>query len=154
MHMCLKSKTCFGQTWSNDKLNYLKWKRFEYQVVRDYQDPNFLYRSFFHLRKSKKTILTKSWISHKLYETICENFGFLTTPFQNFVKCKNGVYIKCKSWWWNNIGIHDFSSWDYLGLWKLVCGYEFFQNSKLSASNLVKWPIWWLQMKQFWTQSC
>jgi len=39
---------------------------------------------------------------------------------------------------WNNIGIHDFSSRDLLGFRKLVRGYEFFQNSKLSASNLVK----------------
>jgi len=42
---------------------------------------------------------------------------------------------------WNNIGIHDFSSRDILGFRKPVCGYEFFQNSKLSASNLVKRPI-------------
>jgi len=54
----------------------------------------------------------------------------------------------------NNIGIHDFSSRDPLGFWKPVRGYELFQNSKLSASNFVKWPIWWLQMKQFWIQSC
>jgi len=47
---------------------------------------------------------------------------------------------------WNNIGIHDFSSSDTLGFRKQVRGYEFFQNSKLSASNLVKCPIWWLQM--------
>jgi len=39
---------------------------------------------------------------------------------------------------WSNIGIHDFSSRDHLGFRKAVCGYEFFQNSKLSASNLVK----------------
>ena len=38
---------------------------------------------------------------------------------------------------WNNIGIHDFSSRDPLGFQKPVCGYEFFQNSKLSASNMV-----------------
>jgi hypothetical protein len=51
--MCLKSKTGFGQTWSNDKLNYLKWKTFEYQVVRDHQDLSFLYRPSFDLRKFK-----------------------------------------------------------------------------------------------------
>jgi len=39
---------------------------------------------------------------------------------------------------WNNISIHDFSSWDPLGFPKPVRGYEFFKNSKLSASNLVK----------------
>jgi len=39
---------------------------------------------------------------------------------------------------WNNIGIHDFSSRDSLGFRKPVRGYKFFQNSKLSASNLVK----------------
>ena len=39
---------------------------------------------------------------------------------------------------WSNIGIHDFSSRDHLGFQKPMRGYEFFQNSKLSASNLVK----------------
>ena len=39
---------------------------------------------------------------------------------------------------WNNIGIHDFSSRDPLGFRKPVYGYEFFQNSKLSASKFVK----------------
>jgi len=38
---------------------------------------------------------------------------------------------------WSNIGMHDFSSGDHLGFRKLVRGYEFSQNSKLSASNLV-----------------
>ena len=51
--MHLKSNTGFGQTWSNGKLNYLKWKTFEYKVVRDHQDPKILYRPSFHLRKSK-----------------------------------------------------------------------------------------------------
>jgi len=39
---------------------------------------------------------------------------------------------------WNNIGTHDFFGQDPLGFRKPVCGYEFFQNSKLSTSNLVK----------------
>ena len=39
---------------------------------------------------------------------------------------------------WSNIGIHDVSSRDHLELRKPMRGYEFFQNSKLSASNLVK----------------
>jgi len=39
---------------------------------------------------------------------------------------------------WNNIGIHDFSIRDHLGFKKPVRGYEFFLNSKLRASNLVK----------------
>jgi len=39
---------------------------------------------------------------------------------------------------WTNIFIHEFSSRDHLGFQKPVRGYEFFQNSKLSASNLVK----------------
>ena len=42
---------------------------------------------------------------------------------------------------WNNIGIHDFSTRNHLGFQKPVRGYEFFQNSKLSASNMIKWPI-------------
>ena len=88
-----------GQTWSNDKLNYLKWKFFEYQVVRYHQDLNFLCTQLFHLRKFKLTISTNSWISHKLYETICVNCGFSTTTSQKFFKCKNGLYIKCRFWW-------------------------------------------------------
>jgi len=39
---------------------------------------------------------------------------------------------------WKNICFHDFSIRDTLGFRKPVRGYELFQNSKLSASNLVK----------------
>ena len=39
---------------------------------------------------------------------------------------------------WNNIGIHDFSTRNHLGFRKSMCGYEFFQNSKLSGSNFSK----------------
>ena len=39
---------------------------------------------------------------------------------------------------WNNIGIHDFFVRDHLGFRKLMRGYEFFQNSKLSGSNFSK----------------
>jgi len=134
--MCLRSKTGFGQTWSNDKLKYLEWKTFEYQVIRDHQDPNFLYRPFFHLRKFKKSILTKSWNSHKLYETICENYWFSTTPSQHFVKCKNGVYIKCRSrrveqYWYSWL----FQSTPSRVL-KTGVLYEFFQNSKIECFKL------------------
>ena len=139
--MCLKSKTGSGQTWSNDKLNYLKWKTFEYQVVRDDQDPNILYRQFFHLRKFKFTILTKSWISHKLYETIRVNCGFSTTPSQNFVKCKNGLYMKCRFWWveqyWYSWLFHSRPS----RVPKPLRGYEFSENSKFSGSNFSKWKV-------------
>jgi len=38
----------------------------------------------------------------------------------------------------NNIGIHDFSIRDHLGFRKPMCGYELFQNSKLSGSNFFK----------------
>ena len=41
----------------------------------------------------------------------------------------------------NNIGIHNFPTWDHLEFQKLVCGYEFFQNWKLSGSNFSKWNI-------------
>ena len=88
--------------WSNLvkwQTKLLKMKNFGYQVVRYHQYLNFLYRQFFHLRKFNITIHTKSWMSHKLYETICVNCGFSTSPSQHFVKCKNGIYNKCTFWW-------------------------------------------------------
>jgi len=42
---------------------------------------------------------------------------------------------------WNKIAIPDLSSRDYLGFWKPVLVYEFFQNSKLSGSNFSKWKV-------------
>jgi len=39
---------------------------------------------------------------------------------------------------WNNIGIHNFSTRDHLGFRKPRGGYELFQNSKLSGSNVFK----------------
>jgi len=88
--------------WSNLvkwQTKLLKIKNIEDQVVRYHQDLNFLHIQFFHLRKFKFTIPTKSWIWHKLYETICVNCGFSTTSSQHFVKCKNDLYIKCIFWW-------------------------------------------------------
>lgn len=38
----------FGQTWSNDPPEYVKWKTFKYQVVRSHQDLHFIYGSYFH----------------------------------------------------------------------------------------------------------
>ena len=39
---------------------------------------------------------------------------------------------------WNSFGFYDFSSRDHLRFRKPVRGYELFQNSELSALNLVK----------------
>ena len=130
--------------WSNLvkwQTKLLKMKIFEYQVVWYHQDVNFIYIQFLHLRMFKLTIPTKSWISHKLYEIICVNYGFSTTRSQHFVKCKIGLYIKCRFCEWNNIGIHDFSIRDHLGFRTPMHGYEFFQNSKLSGSNFSKWKV-------------
>ena len=100
----------------------------------------FIY-TVFYLRKIKLTIPTKSWISHKLYETICVNCGFSTTPSQNFVKCKNGLYNKCRFWWveqyWYSWLLHSRPS----RVPKPMRGYEFFQHSKLSGSNFSKWKV-------------
>ena len=97
--MSLKSKTGFGQTWSNDKLNYLKWKTFEYQVVRDHQDPNFLYRPFSVWESLSKqySLNLESHINYmKLYVRIADFQLQLPNPLSN---AKNGPYIKCRSWW-------------------------------------------------------
>ena len=185
--------------WSNDKLNYLKWKNFEYQVVRYHQDLNFLYRQFFHLRKFKLPIPTKSWISHKLYETISVNCGFSTTPPNTLSNAKMVYILNVDFDEWNNIGINDFSIRDHLGFrnWCVAMNsfkiqnwvVQTFPNEKLTIRpnveldecnkhcihyfsiwdhlgfcysmclqkpmlwlwlNLVKWHIWWLQMKKIW----
>jgi len=74
----------------------------------------------------------------KLYVRIVDSHLHLTNTLSN----AKIVYI-----WnvdldeWNNIGIHDFSSRDHLGLWKPVRGYEFFLNSKLTSLNFSKWKV-------------
>ena len=50
-----------SQTWSNDKLNYLKWKNFEYQVVRYHQDLNILYRQFFQVVRYQVVRYHQTW---------------------------------------------------------------------------------------------
>ena len=150
--MCLKSKTGFGQSWSNDKLNYLKWKTFEYQVDRDHQDPNFLYRPF-SIWESLSIQYSLNLESHINYMKLYVRIADFQLHLPNNLWIAKMVYIlNIDLDEWSNIGIHDFCSRDHLGFRKPVCGYEFFQNSKLSASNSVKWPIWSLQMKQFWMQ--
>jgi len=144
--MFLKSKTSFGQTWSNDKLNDLKWKIFEYQVIKAHQDPNFLYRPF-SIWESLSKQYSPNPESHINYLKLYVRIVDFELHFPNTLSNEKIVYI-----WnvdldeWNNIGIHEFSSRDHLGFRKSVRGYEFFQNSKLSSSNFLsksltsKWP--------------
>ena len=147
--MCLKSKTGFGQTWSNDKLNYLKWKNFEYQVVRDYQDPN-IYIDHISIWESLSKQYSPNVESHINYMKLDARILDFQLDLPNTLSnAKMVSIVKVDLDERKNIGIHDISSWDPLVFQKPVRGYEFFRNSKLSASNLVKWSIWWLQMKQF-----
>jgi len=71
----------------------------------------------------------------KLYVRIVDFQLYLPNTFSN-AKMVSRLNVDLDVW--SNIGIHDFSSRDHLGFRKLVRGYEFFQNSKLSPSNLVK----------------
>ena len=97
--MCLKSKTGFGQTWSNDKLNYLKWKHLNTKLLEIIKIQTF-YIDHFSIWESLSIQYSLNLESAlKLYETICENCRSSTTPSQHSVKCKNGPYIKCRSWW-------------------------------------------------------
>ena len=147
--MCLKSKTGFGQTWSNDKLNYLKWKTFDTKLLEIIKIQTF-YINHFSIWES----LSKQYSQNlefdinyiKLYVRIVDFKLHFPNTLSN-TKLVSLLNVDLDEW--NNIGIHDFSSWDPLVFRKPVRGYEFFQNSKLSATNLVKWPIWWLQMKKF-----
>ena len=124
------------------------------QKLSLYQDPNFLYRPFSIWGSLSKqySLNHESHMNYiKWYVRIVDFQIHLPNTLSN---AKIVFILNVDLDEWSNICIHDFSSRDHLGFWKLMRGYEFFQNSKLSASNLVKWPIWRLQMKQFWIQSC
>ena len=53
---------------------------------------------------------------------------------------------------WTNLGIHDFSRWDYLGFQKLVSRCQNFKIQNLNGSNFAKWKVdnykkfrpWWV----------
>ena len=127
--MCLKSKTGFGQTWSNDKLNYLKWKTFEYQVVRDHRDPFYLdhFSNWERISKQYSPNLEPHINYMKLYVRIV---GFQLHLPNTLSNAKMVSILNVDLDVWNNIGIHDFSTWDPLEFRKPVRGYELFQNSK------------------------
>ena len=59
-----------GQTCSNETLNDLRWKNSEYQVWSSQQDLQLLHSLFSHLRKFYQTLVTNSWISYRLSETM------------------------------------------------------------------------------------
>jgi len=87
----------------------LKLKTFEYQVVRDHQDPNFLYIPFFHLRKFNKhySLNLESHINYmKLYVRIADFHQHLPNTLSN---AKMLCILNVDLDEWNNIGIHDFS---------------------------------------------
>jgi hypothetical protein len=58
---------------------------------------------------------------------------------------------------WNNLGIHDFLSWDRLGFRKLACSCQNFKIQNLSGSNFLKWKVnhynkyrpWWVCIHDF-----
>ena len=71
-------------------------------------------------------------------QTICEIVDFQLHHPNTLSNAKMVCILNVDLDEWNNIGIHDFSNRDTLGLRTPVHGCEFFQNSKLSASNLGK----------------
>jgi hypothetical protein len=137
--MFSNSKTGFGQTWSNDRENDLAWKSFEYQVVRAHQDPNFLYRPFFHLEKFCKQY-SPNLESHTNYIKLYERSVDFELHYANTLSNAKLMFI-----WnvyldeWSNIGIHEFSIWGHPWFRKPAFLYEFFQIWKLSCSNFCKW---------------
>ena len=151
--MCLKSKTGFGQTWSNVKLNYLKWKKLNTKLLEIIKIQTF-YIDHISIWESLSKQYSPNVDSHINYMKLEARILDFQLDLPNTLSnAKMVCILKVDLDEWKNIGIHDFSSWDPLGFRKPVRGYELFQNSKLSASNLVKWPIWWLHMKQFWIQT-
>jgi len=124
---------CFGQTWSNDKLNYLKLKHLNTKLLEIIKIQTF-YTDHVSISESLSNQYSPNLESHinymKLYMRIADFRLHLPSTLSNakMVSILN-VYLDE----WNYIGFHDFSSRDLLGFQKPVHGYEFFQNSKLSA---------------------
>ena len=109
-------------------LNYLKWKTFEYQVVRDHKDPNFLYRPFSiweSLSKQYSPNLEYHINYMKQYVRIANFQLHLPKTLSN---AKMVFILNVDLDEWNNISIHVFSSRDPLGFQKSLHVYEFIQN--------------------------
>ena len=61
------------QTCSNETLNDLRLKNYEYQVWSSQQDLQLIHSSFSHLRKFYQTLVINSWISYRLSETMSQH---------------------------------------------------------------------------------
>jgi len=138
MHMCLNSKTGFGQMThlmtSNEKI--LNSKMLEIIMIQTFYIDNFsIWES---LSKQFQPNLESHTNYMKLYVRIVDFQLHLPITLSN---AKMFYILNVYLDEWNNIGIHDFPSRHHLGFWKPVRGYEFFQNSKLSASNFSKWKV-------------
>ena len=71
----------------------------EHQVWSSQQYLQLLHSSFSHLRKFYQTLVTNSWISYRLSETMSHTCEIWTTFYSNFLKWKNSLYKDCWSWW-------------------------------------------------------
>ena len=94
--VCVSKNQCFyfGQMTHLMTSNEQNLKRKLLEIIKI----KTFYIDHFSIEECLSKQYSPNFESHKLYETICDNRGFSTTPSQYFIKCKNSLYMKCSSW--------------------------------------------------------
>jgi len=107
--MILKYKMGFGQTWSNKKLNYLKWKILEHQV--EIIKIQIFYIEHFLIWESLSKQYSPNLESHINYMKQYVRIAYFQLHLRNTLSNAKMVFIlNVDLDEWYNIGIHDFST--------------------------------------------
>ena len=76
------------------------WKSHEYQYCSTHQNLHFIYRPFLHFTKFWEGVVENPQFSHIVSYSLCEIQDLVSIVYLNFLKWKNCVYKKFRSWWY------------------------------------------------------
>jgi len=80
-------------------LDGLDWKSQETQNCSTHPDLYLLYWPFLHLIKCWEGVVENPQFSHIVSYSLCEIQDSVSIVYLNFLKRKNGLYKKFRSWW-------------------------------------------------------
>ena len=111
-----------------------------------------LHRSFSHWRNFYQTLVTNSWISYTLSETMSHTCEIWSTFYSNFLKWKNGLYKHCRSWWDEQTWYSKLFNLRQSGSRKLICRRQNLKITNWNHPNFLKWKVdqnnncryWWV----------
>ena len=83
-----------------ETLDGLEWKSHEYQYCSTQQNLHLIYRPFLHLKKCWEDVVENPQLTHIVSNSLCEIQDLVGIVNLKFLKWKNCIYTKFRSWWY------------------------------------------------------